>query len=38
MKAKPEEEVDGELEEVQSDWADFELVFEDYDCGPPLNI
>ena len=26
------------VEEVQSDWVDFESVFEDYDSGPPLKI
>ena len=38
MKVEPEEKVDRELEEVQSVWIDFESVFEDYDCSPPLKI
>ena len=38
VKAKAEEEADGELEEVQSDWVNFESVFEDYHCSPPLTI
>lgn len=38
VKAEPEEEADEELEEVQSDWFDFESVFKGYDSGPPLNI
>ena len=39
MEVKPEAELDGELEaEVPSDWVDFESVFEDYDCCPPLKM
>ena len=38
--AEPEAEAvaDGELEEEQSDWVDFESVFEDCDCCTPLKI